>query len=119
MLYILNSPILTGYGVYQWIGSDLAIAKIVLSHYQEKGEVQSAVGHEATAKLMSELFDAQIPMNRQTIEMKPGDKAIVFRLLERLPEGKVLDEKELKSVKYEIGVMIHTYLTDEAKALLN
>jgi hypothetical protein len=60
----------------------------------------SAVGHEATAKLLSQLLGIQIPMERRTIFMKPGDKAIHFFLKTRLPEGTILGEEELKKLDF-------------------
>jgi hypothetical protein len=35
--------------------------------------------------------------------MHPGDEALVLRLLDRLPEGMVLDEKEIAAMPYELG----------------
>jgi hypothetical protein len=35
--------------------------------------------------------------------MAPGDQALVLRLRERLPEGKVLGETELASLPYELA----------------
>jgi len=60
----------------------------------------SAVGHEATAKLLSQLLGVEIPAIRQTIFMKPGDKAVHFFLKSRLPEGVVLGEEELKRLEF-------------------
>jgi hypothetical protein len=39
------------------------------------------------------------------IKMQAGDKAVVFRLLSRLPEGKILSEDELKELPYEWGLL--------------
>ena len=55
----------------------------------------SAVGHESTAKVLSELLGIEIPANRITVDMKVGDVAVAIQFLKRLPEGKVLKEKEL------------------------
>ena len=38
--------------------------------------------------------------------MQKGDRAIVFKLLDRLPEGRVLSVNEMKNVRYEIGLLI-------------
>ncbi|WP_297216933.1 DUF1874 domain-containing protein, partial [Thermoplasma sp.] len=65
----------------------------------------SAIGHEGTAKVLSDLTGFSIPVNRVAIRMQPGDKALVFRLLDRLPEGKVLTEEELRQLKFELGVL--------------
>jgi hypothetical protein len=60
----------------------------------------SAVGHEATAKLLSQLLGIQVPMERRTIFLKPGDRAIHFFLKSRLPEGVVLTEEQLKGLDF-------------------
>jgi len=65
-----------------------------------EGGFVSAVGHEATAKLLSQLLGIQIPTIRQTIFMKPGDRAIHFFLKTRLPEGTILDEEGLKKLEF-------------------
>jgi hypothetical protein len=60
----------------------------------------SAVGHEGTARLLSQLLGIQIPAERRTIFMRPGDKAIHFFLKVRLPEGVILDEEQLRRLDY-------------------
>jgi hypothetical protein len=100
MLYILNSPILTSFGVFIYKPLSLAEAISIL-----KQGFTSAVGHEATASFLSQLTGLTIPVNRIQIQMKPGDKAIVFQVLQRLPEGKVLSEEELKAVPYRLGLL--------------
>ena len=58
----------------------------------------NAVGHEGTARLLSELLDIDIKPVRRKVLLEPGDRAI---LLDRLPEGKVLTEEELSKVQYK------------------
>ena len=60
----------------------------------------SAVGHEATAKLLTQLLGVEIPVNRIAIYLEPGDTGIHFFLKTRLPEGKVLSEAELKTLDF-------------------
>jgi len=100
MLYVLNSPILTSFGFYSYKPLSLAEAIELL----KQGFV-SAVGHEATASFLSQLTGVQIPVNRVQVKMQPGDRAIVFQVLQRLPEGKVLSEEELKAVPYRLGLL--------------
>ena len=100
MLYILNTPVLTNYGRYYFYPIPKSMAKELVT-----GTFTSAVGHQGTAEILSMLFEVPIPVNRITIKMQPGDSAIVFRLLERLPEGKVLSVEELKSLPYEFGLL--------------
>ena len=99
-LYILNTPILTEYGNYSFRKSSLSEVKELLS----QGFV-SAIGHEGTAALMAHLTGMQIPVNRVAIKMQPGDIAIVFRMLTRLPEGKIVTQEELEKVPYEFGIL--------------
>ena len=54
---------------------------------------------------MTQLTGVQIPVNRVAIRMQPGDIAIVFRVLTRLPEGKVLSDEELAAIPYEFGIL--------------
>ena len=60
----------------------------------------SAVGHEGTAKVLSSLLNVDIPVNRVSIFMSPGDQALHFFLRQRLPEGRVLTEEELKQLDF-------------------
>mgnify|MGYP000269760023 CR=1 FL=1 len=62
----------------------------------------SAVGHTATAELLSKLLDVEIPTNRITVELHPGDEILCFGLRSRLPEGKVLSKEELDELEYDL-----------------
>jgi len=66
----------------------------------KKEQFVSAIGHEATAKLLSQLLGINIPVNRITVFMKPKDMGIHFFLKQRLPEGAVLNEQQLKQLQY-------------------
>jgi hypothetical protein len=100
--YILNSAILTSPGLYSYRPVGLEEAKALLAE-----GFTSAIGHPATAQFMSSVLGVQIPQNRIAVEMKEGDRALVFRVLTRLPEGRVLGEEELKATPYELGVLAH------------
>ena len=101
MIYLLNTPILTEYGGYVFSKIKIAEAKAFLSN---DGFI-SAVGHQGTADLLSRILEIKIPANRVSIKMAKGDVAIVFRLLQRLPEGTVLSEQELAKLDYEFGML--------------
>jgi len=58
----------------------------------------SAVGHEATAQVITTQLGIQVPTNRISVKMVPGDVLIVFQLLSRLPEGKILGVDEMKGI---------------------
>jgi len=100
MLYILNSPVLTNFGIFTY--KPISLSEAI---EQLKQGFVSAVGHEATANFLTQITGIQIPVNRVQIQMKPGDRAIVFQVLTRLPEGKVLSFEELKAVPYRLGLL--------------
>jgi len=74
---------------------DIEEAKQIMS----KGFI-SAIGHEGTAQLMTKILGIQIPVNRITVFMKPGDRGIHFFLKQRLPEGAILDEQQLSKLQF-------------------
>ena len=102
-VYVLNAPVITDYGKYEFEPLSVEEAKELLS-----GGFVSAVGHEATANALSELLGIEIPVNRIQIKMKTGDMAVVFRVLTRLPEGKVLTRAELEKIPWELGLLTKT-----------
>jgi len=100
-VYVMNSPILTDWGVYSFKEISISEVKALLSGVN----FVSAIGHEGTATVMSQLTGIKIPVNRISIKMNRGDIAIIFRLLVRLPEGKVLSDQELKDLPYSFGLL--------------
>ena len=69
---------------------------------------------------MSEILGVPIPMNRISIHMKLNDKAIIFKLSDRLPEGRVLTLEEMKNIHYEINLLVRKDLKiNEKEAVTN
>ena len=99
-VFVMNTPILTDWGTYKFEKISLQEVKNLL-----QGAFMSAIGHEGTATIMTKLTGIEIPANRIAVKMQTGDKAVVFRLLSRLPEGKILSEDELKELPYEWGLL--------------
>ena len=103
MLYVLNSatlPLAEG-KVYLIKAKQLNVQEA--SELLKKEKFVSAVGHEATAKALSNIFGIEIPYNRVQITLQPGDKLLSIILKKRLEEGKILKTvEELEQVGYSI-----------------
>ena len=99
-VYVLNSPILTSFGRYSYRPISTEEARKLLAN----GFV-SAIGHESTAQFISRILGIPIPVNRVAINMARGDKALVFQVLVRLPEGRILSEEELRIIPYRLGLL--------------
>ncbi len=100
-VYVLNSPVLTDYGDWRLEGP-ISVGRAV--ELLSAGFV-SAVGHAGTAELLSKLLGVQIPVNRIHAEMQPGDRALVLRLDQRLPEGTVLTLEAVEQQSFELGLL--------------
>jgi len=61
----------------------------------------SAVGHQSTAEILSKLTGTSIPVNRVNLSLIKSDQLIVFQLLTRLEEGRILTEQELEQLPYK------------------
>jgi hypothetical protein len=98
---LLNTSILTEYGHYKYAQVTL---KILLSYLEGK-EIQSAVGHESTAQILTKLLGQDIPVNRVQYKQGKGDIAIIFKLNGRSEEGKILTAEEIEEIGYEFGLL--------------
>lgn len=58
--------------------------------------VESAIGHDATARMLTEVLATPIPMDRRQVTLEPGQSMIVAQLGARLPESAVLSRDELE-----------------------
>jgi len=73
---------------------DIPTAKKILATFI------SAVGHESTAKLLTQLLEISVPLNRITIRMRKGDVAVHFIPKIRLPEGVILSKESLEKLDF-------------------
>jgi len=72
-------------------------------------ELDSAIGHAATAEVLTRLLGVDIPVNRQEFAQQVGQKALVFKLLGRIPEGVVLSSlEEIEAVGYVLKLLTRT-----------
>jgi len=58
----------------------------------------SAVGHQATAEVLTLLTGTPIPVNRIAVSLSLGDRLIVFQLRVRLEEGRILTAEEVQAM---------------------
>ena len=102
MLYIVNAPILPlKPGGKYWVYARQISLDEVIVLLKSQGFI-SAIGHEATARLLTDLLGIEIPMNRIQIQLGVGDEVIAFTLRRRLPEGKVIySPEELEEIGYD------------------
>jgi len=101
MIYLLNSPVLTEYGRWVFTGP---VAIMQIRELMQQGFV-SGVGHDSTAQFLTGLLGMDIASKRCSVTMEAGDQAVVFRLLERQDEGKILSCQELANCDYEFGLL--------------
>jgi len=67
----------------------------------------SAVGHEATAAVLTKKLGKEVPANRTVVSLASGDTLYVTALFQggkpyRPPEGKVLNEQELNQLEVKL-----------------
>jgi hypothetical protein len=99
-VYVLNALILpVDFERYERVTIEIRKASVEeVRRLLQNNQFVSAVGHQATAVLLTQLLGVLVPMNRITVKAQPGDILVHFVLKERLPEGKVLSYEELRQL---------------------
>lgn len=100
MVTILNTSILTTFGRFEYYPLSLEEAKIFVSE-----GFQSAIGHQSTAEILSELLGVEVPVNRIEYRQQSGESAIIFKLNGRPPEGVILSKEDLERIGFEFGLL--------------
>lgn len=93
---ILNASVVTSEGNYSMRKISLERAKILIAN----GFI-SAIGHESTAKIISQLLGILCPVDRKVAKQEPGQTALVFKMRGRPPEGKILNKVEVDEIGYD------------------
>lgn len=105
MIYIANAISLTMFPEE----CNLFIRKVSVDDVKDilsSNNFISAIGHEATANILSKLLNVSIPTNRIAIKIDKNDILVVFSLKQRLPEGKVLTStEEIEQIGYDFYIV--------------
>lgn len=76
-------------------------AKREVQEAAREGRLYSIVGHEGTAKLLSKLFEVEIPVNRENFKLTNDDDLLLVAVIPfRLAEGQVLSEEQIKQLSF-------------------
>jgi hypothetical protein len=114
-IVILNTTILTADGRYEMktLGG-INDAKQLCGQYDptawigdnyEEPEILSAIGHESTAQIVSQLLGFEVPVNRINYTFQAGDVCLCFKLKGRPEEGKILTREQIEEIGYEWKVI--------------
>lgn len=101
-LTLLNTSIFTADGSFTLETITLEHAKSLVD---SADTLDSAVGHDSTAQIMTELLGTEVPVNRQMFVQKPGQQALVFKLNGRPPEGKILTVADIEKIGYSFKLL--------------
>jgi len=105
---ILNTSIITGLPA---VGEPPATYRIKARTLQDvkvtmmTNPWQSAIGHTATAEILTDLTGYIVPVNRIEYRQEIGDTAIVFKLRGRAPEGVILTREQIEEIGYDFYLM--------------
>lgn len=103
-MYVLNTSIITEPGSYEFININLKEVKIL----SEMVKFESAVGHESTAKVLTDVLGQDIKFNRIDFKQSVGETVLIAKTKKRGPEGKILTVDQLKDIGMEYGLLKRT-----------
>lgn len=102
---LLNTLILTD-NDQKAIYSKERITKEEARQAIKKNGFESAIGHAATARVMSRDLGVEIPVRRIEAKQILGQVAICFKVKGRPEEGKILDEEQIEKLGYDYYALI-------------
>lgn len=101
----LNTSIATTCGTFVKAPISEEDARILIAN---ASELESAIGHIATAMVFSEILGTLISANRIQYSQQVGDIALILQMNDRVPEATVLSVAEMKALKFSLFTMIRT-----------
>ncbi len=109
-LFFLNAPVLTTFGDFRFEKLSLEQAQNLIKEFADDKakQVKSAIGHAATAEVLTDLLGYKVEANRVEFIQTTEDAALVFKLKHRAPEGVVLNREEIEKIGYEFGLLTKT-----------
>jgi hypothetical protein len=127
MIILLNTSIITDYGTFNYEPFTVEQARRLVHPFDctacggsripcqycgGTGVIfpvyESAIGHESTAEILTQLLGVHVVVNRQNYAQKVGDEGLVFKLKVRAPEGVILSREEIEALGYEFGLLTRT-----------
>ena len=106
-LGLLNTSILTATGTYKLIDITLESARDIIGKYDEPHlGIESAIGHAATAQIMSELLKYPVVENRIEFKQEVSQVCLVFKLNGRAEEGKIMTREEVEKMGYKFQLLM-------------
>jgi len=64
----------------------------------DNNELQNAIGHDSTMAIVNSLCSVNMNVNRVSVKANDNDELLIIMIGERLQEGKVLSENEIKEM---------------------
>lgn len=98
---ILNTSVLTADGQFELATITAEQARALIAGQ----ETLSAVGHDSTAQILTELLGVEVPVNRINFSQEVGQVALVFKLMGRPPEGQILSATDIEEIGYDFKVL--------------
>lgn len=98
---LLNTSILTHDGEYRLKTISLEEAKSIVRN----SELDSAIGHQATAEIMTTLLETPVEVNRKMFIQQIGQSCLVFKLNGRPEEGTILSADEIEEIGYSFKLL--------------
>lgn len=103
-LGLLNTSIITTTGTYKMVDLTLAQAKDLVQ--ANKDNLLSAIGHNATADVLTKLLGVDVPANRIVFSQDIGQQAIVLKMRGRLPDDvKDLTVDDMQQIGFDLFLL--------------